>query len=157
MPGRKRDRTFAGVLFIAAAGLFVSGCGSGNDMASVTGKITFQNQPVPEGTITFYPESGGRPSSGQIQSDGTYKLSSIEPGDGAMIGTHKVTIEARRVLNAPAGPSSFQEELAQERGRRSNTPLRIEWLVPQEYSAPSTTELTAKVENESNVIDFNLP
>lgn len=142
-------------LFVAAGAVLVaSGCGS--DTVPVRGKVTFNDQPVPEGTVTFYPEAGGRPSSGQIQPDGTYQLSSKEPGDGALIGEHKVTIEARRVTNAAPGPKSFAEELASE-GAPPPPPVQIEWLVPEEYSSVGTTSLTATVEDKSNVIDFNLP
>jgi hypothetical protein len=125
-------------------------------MAPVKGTISINKKPVTQGTITFYPVAGGRPSSGQIQSDGSYALATRNPGDGALVGEHKVTIEARNVAKAPPEPTSFAEELAS--GNTAPAPsAQITWIVPQEFSVAETSGLTATVEAKSNVIDFNLP
>lgn len=124
-------------------------------MAAVSGKVTYQGKPVPQGTVTFYPQAGGRPSIGHIESDGTYVLSSVKPGDGAALGEYRVAIEARKVTGAPAEPTSFQDELEGKFPAAAAAP-KIEWLVPQEYSSAETSGLTATVEDKDNVIDFNL-
>lgn len=125
-------------------------------MAPVTGKVTYDGKPVPEGTVTFYPVGGGRPSSGQLQSDGTYVLASTKPGDGALVGKCKVAIESRKVTNAAPAPTSFADELASE-DAPPPPPSNIDWLVPEKYSSAESSGLTATVQSGSNQIDFDLP
>jgi hypothetical protein len=143
--------------FVVAATLSVCvGCDSGPPIAPVVGTVTYKGQPVPEGTVTFYPQAGGRPAVGQIQSDGSYNLAYLKPGDGAVLGAYKVAIESRRVTNVAPGPKSFTEELAAE-GAPPPPPVKVEWLVPEKYSSAESSGLTATVEDKSNVIDFKLP
>ena len=134
-----------------------AGCtGDGPQMGEVVGKVTYQGKVVPEGTVSFYPSSGGRPCVGQIRSDGTYELSSRVPGDGVPIGEYRVAIEARKLIGGSARPKSLREELSKEFAARSKTKARIEWLVPQKYSSVELSELTAIVERKQNLIDFDI-
>ena len=131
------------------------GCGpSRPETATVTGKITFQGKPVPEGTIIFYPENG-RSASGRIQADGTYTLTTFEKGDGAILGNHTVTIEAVRFPQG-AQPKSLEEEIAMGKKTKSQNTNPV-WFVPQQYADQTTSNLTAKVTSGSNTIDFKLP
>ena len=34
---------------------------------------------------------------------------------------------------------------------------KVEWLVPEKYSRPETSGLTAQVEDKNNEIDFDIP
>jgi hypothetical protein len=144
------------VLLVAACAL-LAGCGSGRPVtAPVRGTVTFHGQPVTTGRIVFYPAEG-RPAMGDVGPDGTYELRTFEPGDGAILGPHVVTITATRTTGPPM-PSSFEEELA---GGGAAAPpgadSAVEWLVPEKYSQRSTTPLTAEVESGNNRIDFELP
>jgi hypothetical protein len=57
------------------------GCGGSKSTTSeVTGKVTYQNNPLPAGQITFYPAKG-TPQSVAIQPDGTYTVTDLEPGE----------------------------------------------------------------------------
>jgi len=136
--------------------LVTLGCGGNATMAPVSGKVTHQGKVVPDGSITFYPKMGGRPSIGQIQPDGSYKLSSVVPGDGAMPGEYTVVIEAKRVTSAIPPRTSFEQELALEGKRRPAAATKIDWLVPEKYSSTETSGLTATVEDKDNVLDFDL-
>ena len=66
------------------------------DLYPVTGRVTFKGQPVPSGTITFYPQDGSRPANCTLSGDGSYRLMTYEDGPGAVNGPHKVTIETVR-------------------------------------------------------------
>jgi len=123
--------------------------------APVSGNVTYEGNPVPEGTITFFPREGGRPATGTIHADGTYVLSSMVPGDGVPPGEYAVAIEARRVHDSAPMPTSLQEEI--EGVGQGAPPPKIEWLVPINYSSAETSGLTATVEPGKNVIDFALP
>ena len=131
----------------------LSGCGpSGPATAPVQGKVIFQGKPVTTGMVLFYP-SEGRASNGPIAGDGTYQLRG-----GALVGSHRVTIKATEVHDAPPEPKSFDEEM---QGIGVGPPIgrgpRVVWLVPQTYSNRGTSPLTAEVfAGQENVIDFEI-
>src|SRR6478752_10675518 len=81
------------LLYLAAA--VAIGCTKKGGLATapVSGKVTYRGKAVPTGTVMFVP-SEGPAATGEIGSDGSYKLTTFSPGDGAVIGTHKVTITA---------------------------------------------------------------
>ncbi len=62
----------------------------------MSGKVTHNGQPVNGGVVQFTPgPSGGKgpagkPGSGSVGADGTFKLSTYGDGDGAVVGKHKV-------------------------------------------------------------------
>ena len=142
-------------LLPAAALLLLSlGCNSNADIGSVTGVVTFNGKAVPEGTITFYPDAGGRPATGKLQPDGSYELSTASPGDGALIGEYKVAIEAKQVTGGAPVHSSLQEEIANPGG---GGPSKVTWLVPEKYASAANSDLTATVTGGDNNIDFKLP
>ncbi|WP_337176611.1 hypothetical protein [Paludisphaera sp.] len=119
------------------------GCGeSGPTMGRVHGKVTYNGQPVPKGTITFVPTApGGRNATGAIAEDGTYALQTEAPGDGAIVGDYKVTVAARDDVILDYIP------------KKAPPPKR---LTPEKYENPETSGLTAKVERGSNTRDFAL-
>jgi hypothetical protein len=133
-------RTWIIVVLVGAA---IVGCGrrSGLETAPVAGKVTYRGKPVPNGTVMFVP-SEGPAAYGDIGSDGSYKLTTPGVGDGAVIGTHKVTITALQDMN-----SALPEQ-------RSPTPPPI---VPARYLSDQTSGLTAEVKAKTNnEVDFDL-
>jgi hypothetical protein len=137
--------------------MLVVGCDSGPKVAPVHGSVTYKGKPVPTGTVTFYPTTGGRPAVGNIASDGSYTLSRNQPGDGAAVGEYKATIEAREAAPAVAASQarSLTDELAASPASQGANALKD--LVPAKYSTVETSGLTATVHSGNNQIDFNLP
>jgi hypothetical protein len=107
----------------------------------VEGKVTYQGQPVPKGTITFQPD-GGRPGVGEIQPDGTYRLSTFGDKDGAVPGTHKVMILANTgdPTKMPSTPGYV-------------TPKD---LIPKKYADIKTSGLEVPVSQDKKSYDFDL-
>jgi hypothetical protein len=73
------------------------GCGSGARSpgartAPVKGKVTYQGKPVKAGIVTFEPDGAGKEAMGTINSDGTFELTTYKPGDGAVLGNHRVAV-----------------------------------------------------------------
>lgn len=143
-------------------GLFafvLSGCGSGLDLAPVTGRVTMNGQPVTQGEVTFLSDNG--PSAiGSIAADGTYRLVTLQE-DGALVGRHKVTIMATKVSGGSVAPATFEQELEwAKKGVQSSgkilIPGDVTWLVPEKFSRAQTTDLTAEVKPEANTINFDL-
>jgi hypothetical protein len=147
------------MVLLCGAGLLV-GCGgpARPAVAPVQGKITCGGQPVPEGVVTFYPKEG-RSASGRIQPDGAYRLTTFEPGDGALLGEHKVTIEAVQFTGGGPQPKSIEDEirLAKEKKPAANQPPKAQWLVPPRYAKRETTPLTFEVRPGQNTANFDLP
>jgi hypothetical protein len=144
----RRDKFLYGATLLIALG-----CGSGErkeGLAPVTGRITYDGQLVPAGQIYFYPVDGKRSSSGTIDADGKYALTSYKSGDGALIGKHRVVIDATQ----PVGPLPNPDSPEAFKAAPLKPPERI---LPAQYYNQATTPLEAEVEDEENVIDFNIP
>lgn len=117
---RKLAATLLGCLFL----LPCAGCGSrtGTTYTTATlpvkGKVTLNGKPVTKGTVTFEPDSG-REAHGNIQSDGTYVLTTFKEGDGAVPGTHRVAVSnaGRTVPNKFANVSSSKIEIEVSEGK----------------------------------------
>ena len=62
------------------------------DLIPVKGKVTYKGKPLTKGTITFEPDGYGRMASGELQSDGTFVLTTLKEGDGVVAGDHRVSI-----------------------------------------------------------------
>jgi hypothetical protein len=143
-------------LVLAFAVFFLlAGCGPSRPRTvPVSGRVTWQGRPVVDGIVVFYPATG-RPATGIIAADGTYRLRTFDPNDGVVLGKHCVTIEAKRTIHARLAPKSMEEEM---RGSPAGAPEpTVEWLVPEKYSQQSTSPLTAEVTGDSKPIDFALP
>jgi hypothetical protein len=71
----------------------VAGCKNSNELetAPASGKVLLDGKPLSRGTVTFVPPRG-RVANGDIQSDGTFKLSTYRPNDGAIVGKHKAAV-----------------------------------------------------------------
>ncbi|MBN1395137.1 MAG: hypothetical protein JW959_08945 [Pirellulales bacterium] len=104
--------------------------------------MTCHGKPIVEETIIFQPVKG-RQSIGEIGPDGTCTPTTFEPGDGALLGRHRVSIEARRITETFLPDGAYG-------------PPKVEWLVPEKYSSSYSSNLTAEVKKGDNKIDFDL-
>jgi hypothetical protein len=132
----------------------VVGCGPRRPAtAPVSGRVTFNGKPLTTGQVMFYPDRG-RTSVSPIDADGRYRLTTFKPGDGALLGHHRVTIEAARVAMQGKMPKNVEEEM---RGHGfSPGATTVERLAPERYSELETTPLTADVAPQENTINFDL-
>jgi hypothetical protein len=62
-------------------------------LGKVSGRLTFEGQPVPGVIVTFQPVESGRPSTGKTDATGRYTLEFTEVAKGAMVGRHEVSFE----------------------------------------------------------------
>ena len=83
------------------ASLSLIGCGSGTvesqkllQPVPVKGSVLFKGKPLAGGSIRFEPVDGGREAAGAIGPDGSFSLSTFQNHDGAVVGLHRVGIEA---------------------------------------------------------------
>ncbi|MEE2641591.1 MAG: carboxypeptidase regulatory-like domain-containing protein [Planctomycetota bacterium] len=112
--------------------LFALVCGCGNDdyprRYTVTGTVTFPDgEPVRTGVVEFLPKNGNLTANGNIQSDGTYSLSTIESEDGACPGEYIVVIKQFIFYDRiPEEKHSHGGDMSIEFADQKTTPLRFE-------------------------------
>ncbi len=123
---------------------FFSGCDQGTPaLAPVTGKVFFQNQPLPSGAIVFVPDAdrgnNGPLALGTIQPGGAYTVQT-DGHPGTYPGWYRVTVIA--------------VESAGHNRPGASAPRA---LVPEKYRDPQLSDLTCEVkEGRENSINFNL-
>ena len=79
-----------------AAMLLLAGCDSGRPVYPVHGRVVFEDgTPMVDGTVEFESIEDERTrvnASGEIQPDGSFTLTTREPGDGAVEGKHRAIV-----------------------------------------------------------------
>src|SRR5690348_8737102 len=78
---------------LAIVALAVSnGCGDGRPTrVPVSGQVLIDGKPLTFGYVRFAP-ADTRASTGSLDSQGHFKLTCFQPGDGAVFGLHQVTV-----------------------------------------------------------------
>ena len=112
--------------------LAVNGCGFGDGKVLVTGMVTFDGNPMPDGYVIFTPEGGGTPVASPIR-DGKFEFS-------ATPGNHRVEIEASRFVG-PKNPIMGLQAREQ--------------YVPARYNSASTLRQEVKPQG-TNAFVFSL-
>ena len=127
------------------------GCGGPEDnlpRQAVSGKVSFERQPVVKGSIQFIPTSQDQATgAGAMIDGGSY---SIARAQGPVPGRYRVLINAPDPESALAAGARGKAELL------GNGPVRItKDLIPKEYNL--ATKLTAEVKpGQANTFDFDL-
>lgn len=127
---------FFSLLLLASASLMLcSGCfgQKGLETAPVTGVVTYNGKPLPYGRVSFRPQAGS-PATGDIQSDGSFSLSTYGNGDGAIVGTHQVSITATEADAGNMAETAVNTEMVVPKS-----------LIPKKYTSFSTSEIIAEV------------
>lgn len=150
---------FAPNAFAASVLCLTAGCGS-DAPVPVSGKVTVDGKPVGNAGVTFHPQDGkGRPATGETAEDGTYKLTTLNPGDGALKGEYRVTL----VWDEPVHPY-----LAMRDGAPEKEKLRADYEawkakhqtksspIPAQYASPTSTPLSQKVPAPGGIANFEI-
>lgn len=122
--------------FLAGAllGALFLGCGDGRPQrVPAGGQVLIDGKPLTFGFVRFDPENG-RPATGQIGSDGRFVLTTFDDQDGAVMGTHKVSVMAAETIN-------------------SNNKR---WHAPKKYISPNTSGLTTTVDGPTDSLTIEL-
>jgi len=123
----------SGVLFSLFV-VLLAGCGDSQGFVSVTGTVKYDDGAIPTGEtamVLFQPIGGeGRAAYGEIAADGSFKLTTKQPGDGVMPGQYKVVLKVAEDYRS--GKSA----------------------VPAKYDDASTTPLEAEVRRDQRHFDF---
>jgi len=157
----RRSMTMTAVTLASALGLLmVIGCGDDGlgKRYPVSGKVTYKNQPLATGTVTFYAtgkDAETRGATGAIK-DGYYSMSTIGGEDGVFPGDYQVAISS---LNVDMSQAKANQEKVGGSFRQDDVAKAYkasESVIPKKYGSTEKSGLTAKVETRSNTIDFPL-
>jgi len=129
-------------LAVGLALLFLVGC-SGPKLMDVKGRLTYRGQPVPSTRVAFYPEDGGRKSSGVTDEDGNFHLNYSRTQIGTTPGKHTVCLTY--VI-------SNEEDLGKIQPRVSKETK----AVLSGYADPKKSSLHFDVTSNGQVIDIDL-
>ncbi len=130
------------VVFLLLSSL---GCGQSNlPLGKVSGRVSLHGKPVAEGTVLFVPEKGPM-ASGALDAQGHYTLTTKSPGDGAVLGRHRVTV-------APVTTGA-----ALEPGKPlAPSPAKFPSNIPVKFQNAKTSGLSADVRSGGNTFDYDL-
>ncbi|WP_013627005.1 transthyretin-like family protein [Rubinisphaera brasiliensis] len=132
---------------VALGLLFVcSGCGGGagtdpwsqsrKETHRVQGKLVLDGLPLSNATIVFRSEQEDIAASGISDENGEFTLTTYEPGDGAVVGTHTVIVQK-------FDPNTLPENIDLDMVDEVPEP---KLLTPEKYSEFGTSDLTATVD-----------
>lgn len=111
-----------------------AGCGDGRpERVAVTGQVMIDGKPLEHGHIRFIPKNA-RPAQAKIGPGGCFNLDTFGNNDGAVSGTHQVTIRATEVLSS----------------------TKIKWHAPKKYSDVQTSDLTATIDGPTDSLVIEL-
>jgi hypothetical protein len=157
---------------VTTCSVFLAGCTGGVKApasAPVSGTVKLKGQPVEGVQVSFMPKQGApRAAMGTTDARGKYKLTTFSPDDGAVIGTHTVTI-AKATKTAPSSEPGFGKGAqvsqdyvnAMKGGGKSSATQKgapdEAGGIPPKYASPTSSGLEAKVTKEGpNNFDFDL-
>jgi hypothetical protein len=137
---------FLGLILLLLA---VAGCQRGPRIVPVSGTITLDGQPVKDAAVMFMLNPGNRIATGITDAAGRYSLSTHPTGNGAFEGNHTVTVSLYRDESSP-GTNTPEGAVS------GSSLVKIVWLVPEKYSQPAASGLTATVSRGQSSYDFQL-
>jgi hypothetical protein len=121
---------------LAAVVLSLAGCDDNPPVAPASGKVLYNGQPLPYGNIMFQPAQG-QTGGAVIQPDGTFRVSTFSEYDGAIIGSHKVSV------------ACYSAQSPSAQAKRTGGEMSLgESLIPAQYSFLDQSGLTAEIPAE---------
>lgn len=139
--------------------LAVFGCGGGSDRPAVfpvSGSVKFKGMPQEGATVTFSTVKSPRTAVGVCNAAGEFKLSTFDTDDGAVEGTHMVTIVGKAsAADVPLTPEQYLE--AVQTGKGTIPRMLPDDSLPKKYGQAGESGLSrGVVAGETNVFNFDL-
>jgi hypothetical protein len=151
---------------------FAAGCNTSNTPATVSGKVTYNGQPVPAGSITFHPVSDKSTDQGGLGiynysiKDGMYSGTDLPTGEMVVtIETETANPNPTKAKAAPQGaakrgdPTGDYQKKMQEMGKvpadaATNAGPYVK--IPPRYAVKAKSPLKVTVTKGKNTNDFDL-
>jgi len=120
------------------------GCSGKPSVVPVGGRVFYNDQPLPFGIVVFQPKQG-QPGIGELQEDGSFKLSSYAMDDGVVPGRHAVSVSCYEGQRLGKGTPGAEKKPSGK------------LLIPLKYTDVATSGLTAEVANaDGQTFEFRL-
>ena len=120
------SRSHLAITILIASAVLV-GCSDKIERVPVRGRVMIDGQPLAYGYVTVTPQ-GARPALGELDAEGRFTLSTYEEGDGTVLGTHSMTVNAGEVLNS----------------------VSVRWHAPKKYAGLSSADLFIEVTRDTD-------
>jgi hypothetical protein len=123
--------------------IFAAGCSSSNNPKTypVTGQVTYRGQAVTSGIVLLTPESSGHAATGNLEKDGSFRLTTFRKDDGAVPGKYRVAVQVFPAEGAGLPGAEFA-------GKKPT--------VPQKYMSAASSDLIAEIKAGENNLDLPL-
>lgn len=131
-----RVRPAMAALVLCHLALGALGCSSGNRLIAIRGKVTFQGQPVTEGTVQFNDAKTGHGTEVELGPDGSYQAT-VPAGEYTV-----VILPPLLMVESKSGPPDPQFKKVKN--------------IPEKYRSTATSGLSAPVSPDKIVHDFNM-
>lgn len=129
-----------------------AGCSDRPKLAKVKATVTLDGKPLAFGTVTLEAK-GMRAATGKVVNGEVAEFTTYDAGDGAPVGTHRVTVTA----NAEPGPATAANPGDTPKGGAPKGDyMSGKSLIPSAYNSPDTSGLSAEVKSGDNVLEFKL-
>jgi hypothetical protein len=157
--------SYASVAVVAASCLSV-GCSQSDRPATYPGQgsVTYQGKPVAGASVSFLAPGSPRFAVGTTDAAGQFRLTTFEPDDGAIPGTHVVTVRKIAVQPGPSYevPSDGTTDSAAIDRAMQEAALRVEAAekagsgLPAKYADHNTSDLRLEVVPGENNFQIEL-
>jgi hypothetical protein len=112
-----------GFLLVGLAIASAAGCSDAKpERVPISGTVLIDGQPVDRGSVMFV-NGQTRPAMSVIDKDGRFQLTCFQPGDGAVLGKHKVKVTVSEGIDEHS----------------------MRWFAPKKYADENTSGLEVEV------------
>lgn len=137
-----------------------AGCGprtSLEGLAPVEGTVTFQGKAVEGATVVFVPATAGkRAAIGTTGVTGRFRLTTKDPGDGALPGPYAIAVSKTEASGGLSAAEAEQWSRKRENaGKYPPSPTITEHL-PEKYKAANTSGFQTTVTGGRNTVNLVL-
>jgi hypothetical protein len=150
-----------GLLLVLSLGL--AGCGGPGKPVKVEGVVTLDGKPFSGATVTFVPAGGnGRTANGLSEVDGSFRLTTFKPDDGALPGEYKITVSYiepdksaehgdPETMDNKAKMAMFTRMSPEGRAKEETRQKKAHKVVPEVYTDSGRTPLKCTVPVDGKV------
>jgi hypothetical protein len=138
----------AAASLLAAALVLLGVAGCAGNTATVSGEVSYEGQPVGDGSITLTPADGKGPIVGGTIANGRYTVTGVPPGPKV------VKVEAYKKVNFASSSEEMMQRAAEAKKRGDDSGL----VDPADIIPPSAEGNNQRVDVRAgtNKLDFHL-
>jgi hypothetical protein len=138
----------------------IAGCGPRTrleGLAPVEGTVTFRGKPIEGASVVFVPAvAGKRAAVGTTDATGRFRLTTKDPGDGALPGAYAIAVSKTEASGGLSAAEAEQWSRNRENFGKYPPPPKITEHLPEKYKAANTSGFQATVTGGRNTVNLAL-